>query len=74
MFPPPRKLSSPEIQALRAKAARGDSLSLEETASFVLSYRASFLALPPPKEKGKKKGKGEPLPGSESPNQEIDFF
>jgi hypothetical protein len=67
---PLKKLTSPEIQALRAKAARGDSISLEETASFVLSYRASFLALPSGKEV-KKKEKEKKL---ETPDGEIDFF
>lgn len=65
---PPKKLTSPEIQALRAKAARGDSISLEETASFVLSYRVSFLTLPRAKETKKKEKK------PKTPDDQIDFF
>jgi hypothetical protein len=38
-------LTSAEIDALRAKEARGE-LTLEDTRRFILSVRASFLAAP----------------------------
>lgn len=73
-FPPPKKLSSPELQLLRAKASKGGNLSPEEVASFVISSRASFLALPPPKSKVKKESKAKEGDSKDSPQAQIDFF
>ncbi len=61
-------LSSPELQTLREKAARGVSLSDEEVALFVRSTRKSWLALPPSEKKGKKKEK------AAVSEEQIDFF
>lgn len=62
------KLSSPEIESLRQKAARGISLTIEEVRKFVQATRRSFLAVPvkTPKAKAEAKPKVD--------ETQIDFF
>lgn len=68
MTDPSLPLSREELKALREKASRGVSLSLEETRLFVLSTRKSYLAAETkssPKDRVKKTG---------ADDAQIDFF
>ena len=71
---PPKLLTPPELQALRARSARGIPLTLEEVASFVLSTRRSFLALPPTKKEAVAKSKAEKAAEKTMNDAQIDFF
>lgn len=61
------KLSSPEIESLRQRAARGIALTIEEVRLFVAATRKSFLAVPV-------KTKAEPKTKPKVDEQQIDFF
>ena len=63
------KLSAPEIETLRKRAARGDALTLEEVSLFIASTRRSYLAVPAAARGKTSRDKAKPVD-----EKQIDFF
>ena len=63
-------LSTEEIRAARAAAARGESLPLDTVRRFVLAIRKSFLASPKAVEKAKTTRNAKPKPDESA----VDFI